>query len=290
MLIGVELDEARVTAVAVDDSGSVRARASRDVNGDDLRAPLSAALEKVRGSTGGDSVGFATPTPDAAHVTAAIAGFPPPVSAATASGTAAAVAESWIGAACGAAHVVFFAIGERTHGGFIRNGVADRGSRGRAGAIAWMSLNPVEREDYRKIGCLEAEVAASGIVRRLIWRVKAGDHSGVLDAVNNDLTAITVGHILDAARGGDGVSTSVVRDTAKYIGMAAANLVVIADPEVLVLGGLMASAPDLLLDPIRVEIARRLPKALLDGLTIVPAALGDDAPAIGAARIGSTRP
>ena len=38
-----------------------------------------------------------------------------------------------------------------------------------------------EREDYRKTGCLEAEVAASGIVRRLIWRVKSGDRSRAVD-------------------------------------------------------------------------------------------------------------
>ncbi len=157
-------------------------------------------------------------------------------------------------------------------------------------SIGWMSLNPVEREDYRKIGCVEAEVAANGIVRRLIWRVKAGDRSGVQDAVHDDLSAITVDHIFDAARGGDGVSTSVVRDTAKYLGMAAANLVALADPEVLVLGGLMASAADLLLEPVRIEISRRLPRPMLDGLAIVPAILGDEAAAIGAARIGSARP
>ena len=61
--------------------------------------------------------------------------------------------------------------------------------------------------------------------------------------------------MLDAARQGDGVSISVVRDTAKYLGMAAANLVVVADPEMLVLGGIMASAADLLIEPIRAEIA-----------------------------------
>jgi predicted NBD/HSP70 family sugar kinase len=47
----------------------------------------------------------------------------------------------------------------------------------------------------------------------------------------------------------------------------------------------MASAADLLLDPIRTEIARRLPKPMLDALRIETAVLGDDAAAIGAARI-----
>src|SRR4029077_20691416 len=103
--------------------------------------------------------------------------------------------------------------------------------------------------------------------------------------VNDDLSAITAQHVLDAARHGDGVSISVVRDTAKYLGMAAANLVVLADPEMLVLGGTMATAADLLLDPMRVEIARRLPRTMLDALAIATASLRADAAAIGAARL-----
>jgi predicted NBD/HSP70 family sugar kinase len=67
--------------------------------------------------------------------------------------------------------------------------------------------------------------------------------------------------------------------------MAAANLVVVTDPEMLVLGGIMASAADLLIEPIRAEIARRLPKPIMEALSIQTAALGDDAAAIGAARL-----
>jgi glucokinase len=93
--------------------------------------------------------------------------------------------------------------------------------------------------------------------------------------------------VLDAARQRDGVSISVVRDTAKYLGMAAANLVVVADPEMLVLGGIMGSAGDLLLEPLRIEIGRRLPRAMMDALRIVPSALGDEAPAVGAARLAA---
>src|SRR6185295_15053186 len=115
-------------------------------------------------------------------------------------------------------------VSQHATGGVVRDGAAITGARGRAGSLPWLSLNPVEREDYRKIGCLEAEVAASGIVRRLIWRIKAGDRSEVQDAVNNELSTITMAHILDAARKGDGVSISVIRDTAKYLGMAAANI------------------------------------------------------------------
>ena len=78
-----------------------------------------------------------------------------------------------------------------------------------------------------------------------------------------------------------------MRDTAKYLGMAAANLVAIVDPDILVLGGIMASAADLLLEPMKAEIARRLPTAMVQALTIEPAMLGADAPAIGAVRLAT---
>jgi glucokinase len=105
----------------------------------------------------------------------------------------------------------------------------------------------------------------------------------VADAADGNLSVITVDQILDAARGGDGVSTSVVRDTAKYLGMAAANLVAMADPDMLVLGGIMASAHDLLLEPVRHELIRRLPRTTVDSLSIALAELGTDAAALGAA-------
>src|SRR5436190_2130892 len=92
-----------------------------------------------------------------------------------------------------------------------RDRVPSTGATRRAPAIAWLALNPLEREDYRKIGCLEAEVASVGIVRRLDWRIKAGDRSRVQDLVNGDLAAITLEQVLDGAREGDGVWVSVFR-------------------------------------------------------------------------------
>ena len=119
--------------------------------------------------------------------------------------------------------------------------------------MGWLALNPVEREDYRRYGGLEAEVAAAGIVRRFVWRIKSGDRSKVADQVNGDFSKISAADILQGARTGDGVSISVVRDTAKYIGMAVANLASMFDPEIVVLGGSIASSGDIMLDPIRVE-------------------------------------
>jgi len=290
-MLGVALEDTRAVAVRVDDRGHVQARASVAVEGDPGAAAMS-ALDQVAGDEANPRVlGVAAASPDspaAALVVAALArrfSGPFAQSGAMRAGTAAAVAEAWVGAGRGVRDIVYFAVGAHTIGGIVRGGAPVTGARGRAGSVGWLSLNPVEREDYRKAGCVEAEVAAAGIVRRMIWRIKAGDRSRVQDVVKDDLSAITVGHILDAARDQDGVSISIVRDTAKYLAMAAGNLVVVADPETLVLGGIMASAADLLIEPMRTELARRLPKAMMDALAIETATLGDEAVAIGAARL-----
>jgi predicted NBD/HSP70 family sugar kinase len=292
MNIGVDIGDAGVLVAAVDDAGRVSERAAAD--GDvDVVAAAVAAVDRMRAARTDCFVGVATTEFHSPAVSRFIASLtlrrPDLVAhhAIVGRGTAAAIAESWIGAARGVASVVYFGVDAHASAGVVRDGRPVVGAHGYEPAVGWLALNPVEREDYRKSGCLEAEVAAAGIVRRLIWRVKAGDRSRVADAVNGDLSAITYNAVVDAARAKDGVSISVMRDTAKYLGMAAANLVIMADPSMLVLGGIMASASDLLLEPILWELGRRLPGAMMDPLKIGTAAIGNDAVVIGAARAAS---
>lgn len=195
-----------------------------------------------------------------------------------------ALAEAWTGAAKGARHVVGLTLESSIQAGIVIEGRLFAGAHGLAGSAAWFALNPVERVDYHTLGCLEAEIGEAGIVRRLVWRIKSGDRSAVEDSVGGQLSAITTAHVFQAARAGDGVAGSVVRDTARYIGMAIANLVSILDPEVVVLGGTIADASDLLLEPASVEMMRRIPPAARDRVAVVPAALGADSAAVGAAR------
>ncbi len=296
-MVGVDIRGGEVAALAIDDDGAVTARAAVERrDGASLASAITSAVEGVTPASGGPTaLGIAALEADVAASSLVLESLASryaalfPQRAVTGPGTAAAVAESWIGAARGTADVVYFGVDAHTSAGFVRGGRAVTGAHGREPVVGWLALNPVEREDYRKSGCLEAEVAAAGIVRRLIWRIKAGDRSRVQDQVNGELTAITSELVLAAARDKDGVSISVMRDTAKYLGMAAANLVVMTDPETLVLGGLMASARDLLLEPILWELGRRLPGPMMEALKISTATLGADAPAIGAARHASVQ-
>jgi hypothetical protein len=292
-MLGVELHDTRAVAVAVNGAGEVLARSVAEASAD-LIGAAQTAIKHVRQSASDPrdvTLGVACVAPESSMCTATAGALAreydgaPDHGAATASGVAAAVAEAWVGAAKGVEDVVYFASDEHTTAGIVRAGAPLTGARGRAASVAWLALNPVEREDYRRVGCLEAEVSAAGIVRRFVWRIKSGDASRVQEQVANDLAKVTVAHILTAARERDGVAISVVRDTAKYLGMAAANLVVVTDPQMLVLGGIITGEGDLLLELVRAEIARRLPRAMLDALAIVPAALGAEAPAIGAARL-----
>lgn len=210
--------------------------------------------------------------------------FPVPPITMCAPGTAAVMAEAWVGAARGAQHAICLKIGDRVTAGIYLDGKPWVGAHGTAGAAAWLALNPVERQDYRKHGSLAAEVSSKGIARRLSWRIQAGDHSAVLERAG-DLESITAAHVFEGARTGDGVSISVVRDTAKYIGMAVANLAVTIDPEVIVISGAAAAAGDLMLEPLRQEYLRRLPPGLGEQIRIEMSPLADDGVAIGAARI-----
>lgn len=295
MMVGVELRDSEVLAVAVGADGAVTARAAIETKNTDAAAAATSAVERVTpASSGPSSLGIASAALDGSVSSRVLDSLASRYAAlflqraVLGPGTAAAVAEAWVGAARGVPDVVYFGVGDHATAGVVRRGQAVTGAHGREPLVGWLALNPVEREDYRKAGCLEAEVAAAGIVRRLVWRIKAGDRSRVQDKVNGDLAAITATLVLDAARDKDGVSISVMRDTAKYLGMAAANLVITADPDTLVLGGVMAAARDLLLEPIVWELGRKLPGPMMEALKITTAALGDDAPAIGAARHAAT--
>jgi len=243
------------------------------------------AVATAKGRVGGVAVALPSASkavPD--NLIEALSGIGKGAPTAIAAGTAAAIAEQWCGAARGVKQIISFSIAEHVSAGVLVDGKAWRGAHGLASSVGWLAVNPVEREDYRRLGALEAEVAAAGIVRRFVWRIKSGDESRVADQVKGDFSKIAAADILQGARDGDGVSISVVRDTAKYTGMAVANLVTMFDPEMVVLGGIIASSGDILLEAIRTETSRRLMPEQSEKVRIELSTLGENAVAIGAAR------
>ena len=290
MIVGVDVRDHALHTVVADDVGGVIKRDRR-------AATISALADALRtvNASAATSIGIAARSPRhpelhgmvSRAVDGAAAGVAPRL---VSHGAGVAIAEHWCGAARGYAHVVALNADSGVDAGIVINNQPFEGAHRVAGAAGWLALNPVERDDYRRFGCLEAEVSAPGIVRRLIWRVKAGDPSDVLGLAGGDFNDITVDHVLTAARAGDGVAISVVRDTARYLGMAIANVVALLDPDVVVLGGLIPDAADLLLAGCRTEASRRLPAAMDARLQLVAGTLGQDAAALGAARAAMLAP
>jgi glucokinase len=292
--LGVDLSDPTARLAVVDGSAQVLARAEAPPSAGGAANSVRDAARRVLTGAGGavNAIGVAMPAP----------GEPAPPDIVTAlreassrqaeihpiaAGTAAVVAEQWCGAARGLKQVIAFSVAEHVTAGVMLNGQPWHGSHGLASSVAWLAMNPVEREDYRRYGGLEAEIASAGIVRRFVWRIKSGDESVVADRVQGDFSKITADDIMQAGRSGDGVSISVVRDTAKYIGMAVANLATLFDPETIVLGGMIAEWGDVMLEAIKVECSRRLHQQQSELVHLVLSTLGNDAVVIGAARAAS---
>lgn len=289
MILGINIDGCHARGVLMDAGGGVTSRA--ESTQPSLADAIGAVAKELGAATDGQleaaAVSFPDPDPktqlaDLSCLSTVIGKSVPLRTLST--GNASALAEMWYGAGQGAKDLIAFSVGPCTTAGVISNGVLLAGSHGLASSVQWLALNPVERDDYRRLGCLEAEGGSAGIVRRLVWRIKSGDRSRVLDTAGGDYNAITLDSILTAARDNDGVSISVIRDTVKYLAMAVSNIAAVIDPDVIVLGGILQSAGDLLLEPIRQECARRMPPGMTERVRIEVSQLGPDAAPMGTAR------
>jgi glucokinase len=294
VILGISVDGLHARGALTDPNGTVVAR-GESKQSEESDAIVEVARETLAAAQGAQptAVGVSFPDPDPrswpadlSFLSAAIGQNVPIKILST--GNAAALAEMWYGVGRGARDLIAFSVGPCVSAGIISNGSLLSGAHGVASSVAWLALNPVERDDYRRLGCLEAEGGSAGIVRRLVWRIKSGDRSRVLDAVGGDFGKIHLDDILKAAREGDGVSISVIRDTVKYLAMAVSNMAAVIDPDLIVLGGVFQSAEDLMLEPIRQECARRMPPAIQERAKIEVSQLGPDAAPIGAARFAAT--
>lgn len=174
--------------------------------------------------------------------------------------------ESWLGAARGLRDVAFVAIGTGIGVGILSDGAVIRGAHGIAGAAGWFALNHEWIEPYAQVGCWEAEAAGPAVARL----AGAGDAKTVVAS----------------ARAGDRAALDVLHRAARYTGMGVANLISVLNPEVVVLGGgLMQGAGDLLLDRIRATAARWAQPIAAARCRIELTQLGEAAGLLGAARL-----
>ena len=195
----------------------------------------------------------------------------------------AALAEYLYGAGRGAQNMVLLTIGTGIGGGLILGGEVYRGSTGGAAELGHIVI----REDGLPCqgncpnhGCVETYASGTALARE----GKAAAEREPGSALGK---ALAEGPILgrtvtDLAVNGDALASEVVADAGRHLGVALASLANIFDPDVIVIGGGVAAAGELLIGPAREELQSRALDPM-NGTPVKLAELGPDAGMIGAA-------
>ena len=186
-------------------------------------------------------------------------------------------AEWLLGAARGRRNVIAITLGTGVGGGVVADGRLVRGPRGRAGELGHM---PVESDGVRcgcgAIGCLETVAGARALIRQAHEAVAREPASRLAAAA-----ALTAETVVDAARQGDPAATRIMARAGEAIGRAVAALATALNAEVVVVGGGLGGALDVVRPAI--EVALRERSALIGECPVVASSLGLHAGAIGAA-------
>ena len=159
----------------------------------------------------------------------------------------AALGEMWLGAGKGQPNMIMVTLGTGVGGGVIVDGRPITGSGGAGGEIGHLCVNYQEEDrcGCGKTGCLEQYASATGIARLARIRlVRNNDPSILRKCPMDELSAKTV---FDALKEGDKVAEKIVEEFGSYLGRAMANVAAVTDPAVIVIGGGVSKAGNVLI-------------------------------------------
>ncbi len=197
---------------------------------------------------------------------------------------AAALGEHQFGAGVGIDNFIYLTIGTGIGGAIIIDGKLYTGVCGIAGEIGHMTIEVNGPKcDCGNFGCLEALASGRAIAREVKKRLSSGESSSLTEAVAGKIEDITAKEVAAAAQQGDALANDVIKDVANYLGAGMVNLVNIFNPEVIIVGGGVASVGDLLLEPARQVVKERAFPVSAAAVRIVTTELGNDAGLLGAA-------
>lgn len=199
--------------------------------------------------------------------------------------TCATVAEWTIGAATGATDAVGVTLGTGIGAGIVSAGALVRGHNGYAGEAGHMVVDPSGPLcSCGRRGCWERYASGSGLARLAREAASAGRLDAVIAMAGGDEESVRGEHVTAAAASGDRGALEVMAELGRWTALGIANLVTLLDPSVVVIGGGLARAGELLLDPTRSAYADVM--YAVDerpAVAIVAAELGEIAGAVGAA-------
>ncbi|HEY3253967.1 MAG TPA: ROK family protein, partial [Polyangiaceae bacterium] len=190
--------------------------------------------------------------------------------------SASAIAESRAGVAKGVRSFVWAYVDSGVGAGIVIDGHVFSGTQGFSGEIGHCAVvagGPLCSCGMR--GCLETLVSGPAIVRAAEAALASGEQTSLRSLSHLDQVAVA-----NAARAGDAVALKIFAAVGEHLGVGVSYLVNILDPQMIVLGGGVMEAGDLLLEGTRSSIARHSLKG--SRIPVAISALGDDAGLIGA--------
>ncbi|HKE98582.1 MAG TPA: ROK family protein [Actinomycetes bacterium] len=196
---------------------------------------------------------------------------------------AAAWAESRFGAAAGHQHVVLLTVGTGVGAGLVLGGKVYVGERGFGGELGHVTVDvDGARCECGNVGCLEA-MASGTALGRYGREAAAADPGGVLARRAGGTERVTGTIVTQAARDGDPTARALLARLGFWLGVGVAAAVTTFDPAVVVIGGGLIGAGELLLAPARASFERHVfARAHRELPPIVPARLGPEAGMVGA--------
>lgn len=304
-VIGVDLGGTKVLAGALDDDLTVHHRVYKTVHGlpqRELVEVIVAAVEEVRASAPHEvaAVGFGIPclidqrTGVATmavnlpirdmpfrDVMAERLGLPVHVDN---DANVAALAEYKAGAAQGADDAVVLTLGTGIGGGLILNGRVYRGAIGSGAELGHMVIDrdgPRCQGNCPNHGCLEVMASGTALMREGT-RIATERPDSLLGKALAGGREITGALITELAHDGDAAAIDTLTLIGRNLGVGIANYLNIFNPDVVVIGGGVVAAGDLLLEPARREAAARALPTMRDHARIVVASFGPEAGMVGA--------
>ncbi len=199
---------------------------------------------------------------------------------------AAAWAEYRFGAGKGFQHMVMLTLGTGVGGAVIVDGRMLRGGFGVAGELGHMRVVPNGVEcGCGQHGCIESYASGTALVRTARELVASGDPLGArLGELAEQAGELTGVQVYEAILEGDAGARKLLADVGSWTGQAIASLSAILDPQIVVIGGGVSAAGELLLGSIRDSYRKHMPAAgFRPELKIVTAEFVNDAGVVGAA-------
>ena len=197
---------------------------------------------------------------------------------------AAAWGEFRFGAGSEVDHLVFITLGTGVGGGVVMHGILLRGAQGAGGELGHVTIQATgPRCGCGNHGCLEALASGTAIQRRAREVANEQPNSALgrlaieRKVLGEDVTQL--------AREGDEAAISVLKEAGVWLGIGLAGFVNVFNPEVIAIGGGVARAGELILEPARQEVYLRARAPSRDLVRIQEATLGAKSGVLGAAAL-----